>query len=601
MNLWKLHSTWTGSIPTDDLENAQRVVQDALDDEHKYREIIETKGDHAQKWLDLLQAIAERPTIAPQLQSSILKMILRLSKRSGLCPTSLVIKNVKKQGRRVGWGAFGDVWKGKIGDDTLVCLKVVRIHAGSDAEKMVKDYMREAIGDLHHYLKETPRDAVDHLSLAYDIAAGLAYLHSKEIVHGDLKGVNVLIKVDGSASIGDFGLSRIAESHTTRFTASTSRPKGTMRWISPELLDPESTSMTSKSSDIYAYGCVCYEIFAGNVPFHNLMHDAAVILAVVVKKQHPDRPLNVPELTNSTWEIMVSCWQHDQRLRPSAADVLARIGELESPKTGAVVQLRPALYWDTLSRMPMWPNVKYPSIDTGVFDCVSEEVDFGRAVANSVPRSGQFHLHPWLDAQNWSDDFLFLLSSHVFNPQMVQSRFINSDGSVGEISRTKPPPMDRMLQTATSPGLSRLRVICDLIPNWPIDIPYEMGLIENPGPSALRPDPLARAHGGTPLITLRDVLLCVHRVLHTSISHADWAQLTPVEQGHVSSAYGNRCRAAAHAGAPMGTSGADRARFEQAEMSQGVKKVDFLLEKVWFRGCRVDWVEGVLRLMVEQK
>ncbi|KAJ8077745.1 hypothetical protein PM082_002178 [Marasmius tenuissimus] len=564
-------------------------------------------------------------------------MILRLSKRSGLCPTSLVIKNVKKQGRRVGWGAFGDVWKGKIGEDTLVCLKVVRIHSGSDAEKLVKDYMREAIvwkhlrhpnllpflgvyyldedrediclvspwmdkGDLHHYLKKTPRDAVDHLSLAYDIAAGLAYLHSKKIVHGDLKGVNVLIKVDGSASIGDFGLSRIAESHTTRFTASTSRPKGTTRWISPELLDPKSVSMTSKSSDIYAYGCVCYEIFAGNVPFYNLLHDAAVILAVVVDKQHPDRPVNVPELTDPMWEIMVSCWQHDQHLRPSSAEVLARIGGIESPKTGAVVQLRPALYWDSLSRMPMWPNVKYPSIDTGVFDYVSGEKDFGQAVANSVPPSGQFHLHPWLDAQNWSDDFLFLLSSHEFNPQMVQSRFINSDGSVGEISRTKPPPMDRMLQPATLPGLTRLRVICDLVPRWPIDIPYkqEVGPMENPGPSAFRPDPLA-GHGGAPPITFRDILLCIHRVLHTRISHADWAQLTPAEQGHVSAAYANRCRAAAHAGAPVGTSGADRASVEQAEMNQGVKKVDFLLEKVWFRGCRVDWVEGVLKLMVGQK
>ncbi|KAK1216574.1 hypothetical protein PQX77_020790 [Marasmius sp. AFHP31] len=389
---------------------AQRMVREALEDKAQYEQIIKTTGDKAQKWLNMLQLIAEQPTITPKRRYSILKMTLRLSKHSGRCPTCLVIENVEKQGKRVGGGGFGDVWKGKIGED-IVCLKVIKVFFGCDVKKLTKDYMREAIvwkhlshphllpflgmyyldndreelclvspwmdkGDLVRYLKETPREEVDHLSLAHDVAAGLSYLHGEEIVHGDLKGVNVLIKADGSACIGDFGLSRVAENHTTQHSTSTTHPKGTMRWLSPELLDPDPSSTgttTSKTSDVYAYGCVCYEIFTGNVPFHQL-RDPAVILAVIVRKEHPDRPVDVPELTDAMWELMVSCWRHDQHLRPSSADVLARIGVWKGSKK-VVAEI--------------WSNAKYPPTDpvmfTPPFIRRSAPAGLGRAPSPDLP------------------------------------------------------------------------------------------------------------------------------------------------------------------------------------------------------------------------
>ncbi|KAJ8077777.1 hypothetical protein PM082_002210 [Marasmius tenuissimus] len=417
------------------LGDAQRMVEHALNDENQYKQIIETKGDDAQRWLDMLQVIAEQPTITSKLHSSILKMTLRLSKRSGRCPTCFVIENVEKQGRRVGGGGFGDVWKGKIGED-IVCLKVVKGYFGDDLEKLTKDYMREAIvwkhlshpnllpflgmyyldenredlclvspwmdkGDLHRYLKETPREDVDHLSMAYDVAAGLSYLHSQNVVHGDLKGVNVLVKADGSACIGDFGLSRIAENHTTQHSASTTRPKGTMRWLSPELLDPESTcTTTSMSSDIYAYGCVCYEIFAGNVPFHELKNDGAVIIAVIVRKRHPDRPADISELTDSMWELIVSCWQHDQHLRPSPADILTRIAEWKRPQTlPAEVRTRSTLELIPSSRVRIWPNVKYPPIDNAMFTRLQSNrlpsLDFPRTLVTREAEPSHSHPYPY--------------------------------------------------------------------------------------------------------------------------------------------------------------------------------------------------------------
>ncbi|KAK1224682.1 hypothetical protein PQX77_012428 [Marasmius sp. AFHP31] len=220
----------------------------------------------------------------------------------------------------------------------------------------------------------------------------------------------------------------------------------------------------------------------------------------------------------------------------------------------------------------------------------------------NIPHSpGQFHLHPWLNAENWRGDFLFDLSSPHFNPQVVLSHTTRADGGLG-VGQTGAAPMEHMMQPATVPGLTRLRVVCDFLPKWPVDISYNqgqdsMGGMENPGSSAFRPDPLGfGGGGGVAPITFIDVLMCIHRSLHTRIGHADWAQLTTAEEEAVSRAYTNRCRAAAHAGVfGSGTFGADA---EQAERSQGVKRVDFLLGKVWFRGCVVDWGSGVLRLVV---
>ncbi|EEB87743.1 hypothetical protein MPER_14793 [Moniliophthora perniciosa FA553] len=100
-----------------------------------------------------------------------------------------------------------------------------------------------------------------------------------------------------------------------------------------------------------------------------------------------------------------------------------------------------------------------------------------------------------------------------------------------------------------------------------------------------------------------DVLLCIHRSLHTRITHADWARLNSQEEAAVARAYTQRCKALGHQGAQayiggqvgIGAFGPD---VEAAELAQGVKRVDFLLGKTWFRGGVVDWAEGVIKLVV---
>ncbi|KAK1233929.1 hypothetical protein PQX77_002880 [Marasmius sp. AFHP31] len=381
------------------LDDVRVLVQTAIKDREQYKKVLEARGDEAQQLLNAMQVLAESPDTQTKLRSAVLKTMLGLSRSSGLCPDCLHIRNVKKIGNYpVGGGAFGDVWKGEI-DKQSVCLKVVRATLDSDMQQLHKDYMREAIvwkqllhpnvlpfmgmyylekdreqlclvspwmyrGNLTRYLNETGRENVDHQSLAHDVASGLAYLHDMKIVHGDLKGVNVLVTPDERACIGDFGLSRIADTHSLHLSASpTGHVKGTVRWLSPELLSSTLPCSASTSSDLYAYACVCYEIFVGRVPFYEL-REGAVMVAIVIKKEHPTRPTGLSELSDAMWEIMMSCWNHDIYLRPTAQGVLSLIGAVRSRQTGLSVQSHAAPEWDTTPQAQIWKNVQYPSIDT---------------------------------------------------------------------------------------------------------------------------------------------------------------------------------------------------------------------------------------------
>ena len=78
-----------------------------------------------------------------------------------------------------------------------------------------------------------------------------------KVVHSDLKGVNILITDTLRACIGDFGLSRVASDTWSLGLTITTRPPGTGRWLAPELL---AGGVASKESDVYALGCVYFEV-----------------------------------------------------------------------------------------------------------------------------------------------------------------------------------------------------------------------------------------------------------------------------------------------------------------------------------------------------
>ncbi|KAJ6610861.1 kinase-like domain-containing protein [Mycena sp. CBHHK59/15] len=182
---------------------------------------------------------------------------------------------------------------------------------------IVTPYMRN--GTMRDFVKNgndtLPDSRVDRL--LFETAQGLAYLHSQNIVHGDLRGGNVLIDDGEHAQLADFGLAIVTDA--TLGTTSTAR-HGSSRWMAPELHDDLEFKRT-KASDVYAFACLCIEIYTGEQPFWNIKTDIAVVIQVLQQKR-PPRPssLGPPDgaraMSDGLWAIVEACWAHKPSDRP---------------------------------------------------------------------------------------------------------------------------------------------------------------------------------------------------------------------------------------------------------------------------------------------
>ncbi|KAG9122239.1 hypothetical protein FRC07_001476 [Ceratobasidium sp. 392] len=263
-------------------------------------------------------------------------------------------------------GAFGDVWRAKYRDGTEIAIKSLRLYGSVAAigrHKLEKNSVRELVvwsklnhpnvlsllgicvfggeigmvaewmpnGHVTEYSIKHPE--VDKIKLISDIAAGLAYLHANGIVHGDLKGGNVVVSAEGSCKLVDFGLAKLTEDSLGVSTTSTQ--SGTTRWMPHELINPaEGTKAAiNPSTDIYALGMTMLELLTGHPPFIELKNDLQVMFAVI-RGDLPQRPPaeEAPQLSDRVWELMDWCWSRDPKIRPAADvvyEMVTALGKLE--------------------------------------------------------------------------------------------------------------------------------------------------------------------------------------------------------------------------------------------------------------------------------
>jgi len=108
---------------------------------------------------------------------------------------------------------------------------------------------------------EGPLDPAESVRVVGEVARGLQAVHRAGLLHRDVKASNVLLALDGTAALSDFGLAKGRDySALTR----TGQLVGTLEYVAPELLRGEPAS---RASDLYALGCVAYECLAGRTPF----------------------------------------------------------------------------------------------------------------------------------------------------------------------------------------------------------------------------------------------------------------------------------------------------------------------------------------------
>ncbi|KIM42498.1 hypothetical protein M413DRAFT_444900, partial [Hebeloma cylindrosporum] len=177
----------------------------------------------------------------------------------------------------------------------------------------------------------TRRPDLDRLKILIEVASGLEYLHSKNLVHGDIRAANILISANGVAHLTNYGMSKIRQEHGQDI----STPLDNIRWCAPELVR-ESSSSTQ--SDVWSYGMTCLQLLSGKVPYSEISQDIRVIRALD-KGELPNRPrtdATVGGLSESVWLLLRRCWRIDPRSRPTISVVKAALQrireELNVPK-----------------------------------------------------------------------------------------------------------------------------------------------------------------------------------------------------------------------------------------------------------------------------
>ncbi|KAG6883415.1 hypothetical protein C0993_006293 [Termitomyces sp. T159_Od127] len=338
----------------------------------------------AQKILDALQTVSTKAfKVDAQLLNHLKKLLdtnsfpdrkqlttamRRLSRHTNLYPTQLFLKGPPKTLGDEPFTACGftDIYK-VVFQGRDMCFKAIRHYTRPHVEHMAKVYAKEAIawaqlshpnilpffglarigsqlafvspwavnGNIVDYLVNNPH--VNRLLLCADTAAGMEYLHENDIVHGDLKGYNVVIDSFGRAALCDFGLSSTTDPQILQWSMQSIMPSkgGAVRWQAPELSveqDDPSEQNNTKESDVFAWATVCYEIFIGRVPYHKITNSTMVLLDIMqgIKPPCPEdsnAAWHKHGLSQQMWGLMEECWEFEASKRPSASDVVARLKE----------------------------------------------------------------------------------------------------------------------------------------------------------------------------------------------------------------------------------------------------------------------------------
>ncbi|GMH11758.1 hypothetical protein Nepgr_013599 [Nepenthes gracilis] len=260
--------------------------------------------------------------------------------------------------RELGSGTFGTVYHGKWRGTDVAIKRIKKIcFTGrlSEQERLTVEFWREAeiLSKLHHpnvvafygvvqdgpggtlatvteYMvdgslrhvllrKDRHLDRRKRLIIATDAAFGMEYLHSKNIVHFDLKCDNLLVNLKDPShpicKVGDFGLSKIK-----RNTLVSGGVRGTLPWMAPELLNGSSNKVSEKV-DVFSFGIVLWEILTGEEPYAN-MHYGAIIGGIVNNTLRP----SIPSYCDSDWRmLMEQCWAPNPVARPSFTEIATRL------------------------------------------------------------------------------------------------------------------------------------------------------------------------------------------------------------------------------------------------------------------------------------
>lgn len=241
-------------------------------------------------------------------------------------PVELAIKELR----------FGfDQWQADVLEQFLVEIKLMSALVHEDIVQLLGIAYQEStrtiylLAELMHY--GSMRDLISsrgsnlpwklRIKLAKDAAKGIAYLHSRKVIHRDLKSQNLLVNNKWVCKVADFGISTV-KSHTRTMTCI-----GTPVYMAPEVI---SKSKYSEKADVYSFGIFLVELYTGRYPYsedaYKSWNNAQLMFRIIQDGIRPD----VSELPGTLQQLVLDCLSSDPRLRPTFPEIVVRLRRMQN-------------------------------------------------------------------------------------------------------------------------------------------------------------------------------------------------------------------------------------------------------------------------------
>lgn len=261
------------------------------------------------------------------------------------------------KGELIGVGTFGKVYLAlNVTTGEMIAVKQTTISPQFVNNRKTREIMNsfkaevETLKDLDHenivqylgfgrkgdtysiFLEYVSGGSVGHLIRSYgkfnesliryltkQVLQGLCYLHSKGILHRDLKADNLLLETDGICKISDFGISK--KSKDIYSNDASMNFQGTVFWMAPEIVDNQSHKGYNAKVDIWSLGCAVLEMFSGKRPWADYAV-AGAIYKLGTKSAPPISQEARDNMSPEGYSFLQRCFEVDPEKRPTAAMLL---------------------------------------------------------------------------------------------------------------------------------------------------------------------------------------------------------------------------------------------------------------------------------------
>lgn len=186
---------------------------------------------------------------------------------------------------------------------------------------------------LLHQQRKLALSWKQRLHFALDVAKGVNFLHRRQVVHRDLKSLNLLLAnavQNGEdvpqVKVSDFGLSRVFKAD--QVSACMTSGAGTYHWMAPEVLSGHSYD---EKIDVYSYGICLFEFITRRIPYEGSGLEPVSIAVAVSKGRRPDMSCIPPDCPADLRFTMECCWAHRPSGRPGFDTILETLKLVKCP------------------------------------------------------------------------------------------------------------------------------------------------------------------------------------------------------------------------------------------------------------------------------